>query len=178
MIHVHHWARAVGSIAVLAICATVAGCRQHGSQWGSDADEFDDSFAVLEFAAEYSEAFVSGDADAVAALLTEDFVALVPDKDPIVGRAAAREAIAADLQGMKVHSLNFATREVEVRNNWAWAWGISQASMTPDDYESAIKLQGQFLWILQRGPHGDWLIARDCSHGTESESNPSRRPAP
>jgi uncharacterized protein (TIGR02246 family) len=154
---------------VAALCVVAAGCQTHRSNWQSEIDALENTVAVLDFAATYSEAFVSGDADAVAALMTEDFVALTPGKEPIVGRDAAREAIAADLAEMQVHSLSFVTREVEVHNSWAWAWGTSFASITPEGRETAVRLRGQFLWILQHGQDGNWLIARDCSHGGESE---------
>ncbi|GEM_PF-6250079 len=159
----------IGRIVALVVCVGLVGCKSNGDDWRSELDALEDTMTLVEFTDAFADGFVSGDANAVAAMMTEDFVALTPGRDPIIGRDAARAAMAEDLAGMKVHSLQFVTREIEIHNNWAWAWGTSTASITPEGHETAVTLRGQFLWVLQRDLDGHWFIARDCSHGGESK---------
>ncbi len=158
---------------VIGCAAAAAGCEnQHQSVFREQIEAIEREVQLLEFANDYAESFRSGDADAVAALMTEDFVALAPDKEPIEGRDAARDAIAADLQAMTVHALAFVPRELASQGSWAWVWGTSFGSITPEGGAEPIELRGHFLWILRRDGER-WLIARDCSHGRTDGETPS-----
>lgn len=159
------------------IAVVVAGCAgQRQSTFREDLELLELDVQLLEFASEYADAFKGGDADAVVALMTEDFVALTPDKEPIEGRQAARQAIASDLEAMTIHSLAFVPREIESHGQWAWVWGRSFGTVTPKGHESPVQLHGQFLWILRRQADR-WLIARDCSHGQSGAEAPAEREA-
>jgi uncharacterized protein (TIGR02246 family) len=124
-----------------------------------------DEATVRSFAKSYARSFQSGEAGAVLALMTDDFVALTPGKPPVVGKEAVRREITADLEELDVRELRFEPAEIEIRGDWAWTWGRSEAVMTTRGTGDDIHVTGKYLWILRRHADGTWRIARDSAHG-------------
>ncbi len=114
------------------------------------------------FAADYGHAFQSGDVDAIKALITDDFVAMTPDKPPIEGREAVAAEIESDLQSMKVQRLRFTHDEVVVTGQWAYARGRSHAQL--EVAGDVMEIHGKYLWILKQC-EGVWRLARDSASG-------------
>jgi uncharacterized protein (TIGR02246 family) len=130
--------------------------------------------AIRDFARQYAEAFAAEDADAVVALMTDDFVAITPDKPPVIGKTRVHAAIVADLAEMAVERVHFAPSEIAVCGDWAWAWGIARGAVRTGDNGDRTEITGKFLWILKRQPNGTWKIARDCAHGDVGDGGDPR----
>lgn len=119
--------------------------------------------AIHDFATAYSNAFQSGDVQQVMSLVTEDFVALPPDKPALVGRQAVAQQIAMDLSTMDVQQLEFKHEEVQMHGDWAFAWGNSRGAVLVGG--ETIDVTGKYLWVLQKQTDGSWKLARDSSNG-------------
>ena len=91
-----------------------------------------DQEAIAKFAESYGQAFESGQPEKVLAMVTDDFVALTPDKPAIVGKDAVRKELEADLDAMDVLELTFTHQETVVTGDWAYAWGRSKAKIVVD----------------------------------------------
>ncbi len=126
-----------------------------------------DRAAIDEFAINYGRAFESGNIDDILEMVTDDFVALSPDKPPISGKQRVREEIEADFQTLQVQRLIFEHAEVKVTSETAYAWGTSTATVLVN--LERITVKGKYLWVLQRGSDGTWKLARDSSSGNGEE---------
>lgn len=120
---------------------------------------------IHELALAYGQAFESGDVEQIMPLVTDDFVALTPDKPPLVGREAVRKEIEADLNAMKVLKLQFNHEEVVIEGDLAYAWGMSIGEVIVGQEEESIEINGKYLWIVRRQDDGSWKLARDSANG-------------
>ena len=118
---------------------------------------------IHEFAVNYGRAFESGDVEQIMELITDDFVALTPDKPALVGRAAVRKEIVSDLAQMNVLRLQFIHQDVVVADQWAFAWGLSDGEVSIGQETASI--EGKYLWVLKLHEDGRWKLARDSAHG-------------
>lgn len=84
-----------------------------------------DQEAVGRLAETYARAFASNKVDQVLACMTEDFVAVTPDKPPVVGKTAVKAAITQDFTHMHVIALHFSPDEIFTTGEWGFARGSS-----------------------------------------------------
>jgi ketosteroid isomerase-like protein len=125
-----------------------------------------DREAIDQLAQNYAAAFASNKVDTVITCMTDDFVAITPDKPPVVGKAAVKAAITADFKHMNVLTLTFNPEEIFTTGDWGFARGSSSGTIRTLPDEKLITLKGKFLWILKR-EHGAWKVARDSAFGDE-----------
>ncbi len=136
------------------------------SQFGCAANRhLDDDLAIRRFTEQYARSFAEENAADVVALMTDDFVALTPDKPPLIGKKLVQAQVIADLAQLDVETLHFEPEKIVASDDWAWTWGRSEVVMTTPQSEEPIRVQGKYLWILQRQPDGTWKIACDSAHG-------------
>jgi ketosteroid isomerase-like protein len=102
---------------------------------------------------DYETAWAAGDADALAALFTEDGFALRPRRAPVMGRTALREAYAGAGGPLVLRAYAFAI-------GGSVAHVIGGFAPTASDREI-----GKFVLSLERGPSGRWLIVADIDNG-------------
>lgn len=102
---------------------------------------------------DYERAWEARDADALAALFTEDGFALRPGSPPARGRAAIRETYLNSGGPLVLRPYHFAA-EGDV------GWVIGGFARTAD--EPAV---GKFVLAIERDASGRWLIAADIDNG-------------
>ena len=139
------------TLAAFAVLLLVAACQTAPPVALTDADRT----AINDLAANYRAAALAGDWAAMGALWTEDAVYQVPEAPDIRGR----EAIVADFQGFPPAS----EMEVDVSasdgsGNWAWARGTWRYASVATEETPSTRMEGSFLWVLQRQPDGTWAI--------------------
>ena len=122
-----------------------------------------DQEAVRSLSLAYAQAFVSNNAENVLDIVTDDFVAITPDKPPVSGRQALRQAIENDFSHMEVLTLHFNLDEVFTAGEWGFARGSSTGAVKIKGTEQTVQLKGKFLWILRKNAKGIWKVARDSA---------------
>lgn len=105
----------------------------------------------------------AGDAEALAALWSDDIVAMPPGQPARRGRANAladlRKSLAAAAEYETVdYQLEFA--EVEVLGDYAYDWGTFRGTVRPRSGGEPIHSSGKLMRILQRAPDGSWRVHR------------------
>lgn len=112
--------------------------------------------AIEAAAADMAEAMNAGDAEAVAALYTEDGVMMPPGGEAVTGRAAVEAAISEHFEAMPGMRLTFETREVKAVHDYA----IEIGGYVAEDADGAHLDHGKYLTVWTRTDDG-WKVARD-----------------
>jgi len=120
----------------------------------SDAD----IAAISDLGSSYASANIAGDADAVAALYTEDAIEMPPNEPATQGRAGIRERYASYF-ALDAETIEFTVTPVEIdgmadlafdRGTWTWT-GI------PPGMTESTTDTGKYLGIVRRQADGSWL---------------------
>jgi ketosteroid isomerase-like protein len=123
--------------------------------------------AINSLSIAYAQAFESNQVERVLSVVTDDFVAITPDKPPVSGRRALKEAIENDFSHMKVLALHFKLDEVFSTGDWGFARGSSNGTIKMKATDQQVQLKGKFLWILRKNEKSIWKVARDSAFGDE-----------
>jgi uncharacterized protein (TIGR02246 family) len=161
--------RATALFALIAT-VTVAACSP-SQQHDAAADEA----ALTSFAANWEKAYNEKDADALAALYTEDGQLLPPGADMVNGRSAIKDYWANDIATGNV-SLAIMADATGVGGDWAWRSGSWRA--TGMDGSSAGT--GKYIEVWRRTTDG-WQLHRDIWNVDQAAPAPSAEgtaPAP
>jgi ketosteroid isomerase-like protein len=151
-----------GSVLFVVISAvTITACQPQGSH-----DARADEAAVAAAAANWEKAYNEKNADAVAAVYTEDAQLLPPGPPVVNGRAAIREFWANDIAAS---NMTFAvTADASgVAGDWAWRsgpWRGTAADGSPAG-------TGKFVEIWHRTKDG-WQLHRDIWNADEAAAAP------
>jgi uncharacterized protein (TIGR02246 family) len=101
---------------------------------------------------EYMNAVNRGDAEAVAALHTEESVSMTAGMPSITGRPAIRELMQASLSAMPPGlKFEFEAVEVRVADGWAVERGVTKAA---GDFPP-----GKYVMLYEQEADGGWRIA-------------------
>jgi uncharacterized protein (TIGR02246 family) len=123
---------------------------------------------VLDWMAAYN----AGDADGVAAMHAEDGVVMAPGAVTVVGRAAIRDFIAADIANSKAQGFVFTGDESSdgaIDGNTGWTVGTFAVT----DSSGATVGTGKYLTVYER-INGEWQIIRDMWNSDPS-ANPGQQ---
>jgi uncharacterized protein (TIGR02246 family) len=105
----------------------------------------------------------ASDPDAVAALLTDDAVLMVPDSPVQEGRMACL-AFLRDVMGWLAENferhVGYASAEVDVTGDVAFDRGTFSFTCTPRSGGETTETTGKYLWILRRSAPGSWKVSR------------------
>ena len=146
--------------------AALAACAPKGAQHDTAADET----AVTTAASNWEKAYNEKNADAVAALYTENAQLLPPGPPVVNGRAAIRDFWANDIAtGGSTFAIT--TDSSGIAGDWAWRsgpWTATAADGSPAG-------TGKFLEVWQRTSEG-WKLHRDIWNVDESAA--AAEPAP
>lgn len=152
------WIRTALSI-VLLLAGAALGCAPPGEEDAPEAatdtpaEPGDDEAAVRALAEAWDPTFMMEDADAMAALFTEDAVRL-PANEPII---AGREAIRADFvevfDGTSYETSN-PVEAIGVADDWAWVYGTFEDVETDEESGETSEDAGKWLSILRRTDEG------------------------
>ena len=100
---------------------------------------------------------------AVVALWAEDGVSLLPEMEPIRGRAEIARfmnEVTAKTSGYKVLAHDNQWHDLQVTGDWATEWAETRQQVQPPDGKPAITIYGKMLLVLRR-EKDEWKIARE-----------------
>lgn len=147
---------------VLGFALTLAACQSGTQQEATTpkaSDQADAAAAINEVRAAYSDALNAGNAAGVAALFTDDGMAMPPNKPAAMGKDAIQSNLQARLSQYKF-DVSITQAEAVAAGDWAYSRGTYTIKATPKGEGEAMENSGKYLNILQRQPDGSWKIAR------------------
>jgi uncharacterized protein (TIGR02246 family) len=143
------------TLAAVAVLFFVAACQTTPPEGLTDVDRA----AIAELAASYSAAGRAGDWAAMAELWTEDAVYQIPDAPALRGR----EAIVADFQAFPAPTeMDVSVSASDGSGKWAWARGTWFFAAAATEEMPEMRMEGGFLWVLEKQPDGKWQIDSEC----------------
>jgi ketosteroid isomerase-like protein len=119
----------------------------------------------------------AGDADAAAALLTDDAVLMVPDFPVQEGKAACacfmRDIMNWSRSQFERH-ITYTSAEVAVIGDIAFDRGTFSFTVAPRSGGDSTRVTGKYFWLLRRHASEPWRIARlIVSRDEESDAKAS-----
>ena len=120
----------------------------------------DDLAAITAFNERYLGAINNEDIATLSSLTTEGHVILIPNRAPIVGKAANDEANRSAFERFDFDE-TWTPVETVVDGDLGFQRGTYTTVATPKGGGEARALSGSFLRIYQRQPDGQWRMVRD-----------------
>ena len=117
----------------------------------------EDAAAVRNLGTSYAQAVLAGDADAVAALYTENATEMPPDMPAREGRAAIRAAYEAEAGVVEEFTLT--SVEIDGRAELAFDRGTWSWTGVVVDTAEAVTLTGKYVSIARKQGDGSWFWA-------------------
>ena len=150
----------VGRFAIVAVLA-LAGCAERNEFSGetTTTKESRDIGAIRKLAADWRIGWLTGDADLLLSLYTDDPVLMPQDQPVVVGKDAIRPLYEAVLKEYDFQSEG-TLKEVVVSGDVGYYWSAYTLTATPKAGGEAIKSTGKTVCIVRREPGGAWKIAR------------------
>ena len=148
--------------ALFLLIAGVAGCVEEVEEEIEIDKATHDEAAIKAFneiAEQWDAGVGAGDADAIAALLTDDYVRMNPDEPIIEGKEAFLESLRAFLEENDVRDSKNVIVEVRLAGDWACVRGAWTGVRTPKATGEAVSLSGKWVDIRELQPDGSWKIS-------------------
>ena len=143
------------TLAAFAVLLLVAACQTAPPVGLTDADRA----AINELAANYRAAALAGDGAAIGGLWTEDAVYQLPEAPAITGR----DAIVAAFESFGTPTeMEANVSASDGSGNWAWARGTWLFVAAATEEMPEMRMEGSYLWVLEKQPDGTWLIDTEC----------------
>ncbi len=143
-------------IAVLALAA----CAPQGTTTSQDTEV--DRQAIRELNNAYTAGVNSENADALAALYTDEAVLLWEGRLAVIGRSNIRAALAQFL-ALADFQASATVEEVEVVGDLGYYWGYARGTLTDSSgNESAVALN--YLLVCKRQPDGSWKVSHQMTY--------------
>ena len=149
----------------LALMLTFAGC-QTAPTPAPKADVAADTAAIKALGDQFTAAFNSGDAAAMAAAYADDAIMMDPNQAAIEGKQAiqaAYEARSKESAGKVAFTATFTPLETQVAGDWAYDRGNYTVTITPKSGKP-MEESAKYLFIVKRQPDGAWRVYRDISN--------------
>ena len=138
---------------VLSLCSVPLIALQTGSQPARGAHDP----AIVAVADQYVKATLAGDAQAVAALYTDDAVEMPPNEPAAKGRAAIQQLYERNFKAAKISDFTLTHVESRSSGDTGYDIGTYVQSITPTG-GTAMKDTGKYTVILKR-IGGSWKVA-------------------
>lgn len=119
----------------------------------------DDERAIFQLIEVINAATKSGDYETTLSLVTDDYILMVPGREPM-GKAAFA-IFCKGLQGTRIDCTTTIV-ELQVLGDWAYMRCRFEATVTRSSC-SPVWCTGNTLDILRKQPDGRWLIAREAN---------------
>jgi ketosteroid isomerase-like protein len=143
-------------IAASILTALLGGC----AATHSSPDTAADLAAIADFNRRYLQAINDDDIEALSALTTEEHMMLMPNRPPLIGKAANVDAMRRAFAQFDFDE-SWTPEETEVGGDWAWQRGTFRVTATPKSGGDGSTITGKFLRIYRRQPDGSWRMIRD-----------------
>ena len=143
------------SMATCAGMLLVAGCSNE-----SQPSFADDLAAITGFNERYLAAINNEDIAALSALTTDGHIMLVPNREPVVGKAA-NDAVNGGAFERYDFSETWQPVETVIDGDLAFQRGTFTTIATPRGDGNRLEVSGSFMRIYQRQPNGEWRMTRD-----------------
>ena len=141
----------------LTLVAALAGCQPAAPPKPSFEDDLE---AITAFNAQYLGAINAGDIAKLSSLTDEGHVILIPNRAPIVGKAANDAANGGAFERFDFDE-SWTPEETVIDGDLAYQRGTFMTSSTPKAGGDKRVGSGAFLRIYQRQPDGQWRMTRD-----------------
>jgi uncharacterized protein (TIGR02246 family) len=112
-----------------------------------------------EMAERWNAALNAGELDAVAELLTDDYVMMEPDRPAIEGKEAFLAYLRALLEENDIQDAKNVVGEVRLAGDWAVVQGTYTAVRTPKATGEPINITAKWVDIRELQPDGSWKYA-------------------
>jgi ketosteroid isomerase-like protein len=158
----------VSTLALAIGAATLVAC---GTAESPQPSFDDDLAAITEFNQRYLKAINDEDIVALSNLTTDGHIILIPNRPPIVGKAANDAANASAFERFDFDE-TWTPEETVVAGDWAYQRGTYTTAATPRDGSADRRvMSGSFLRIYQRQTNGEWRMIRDMFNSDGSQQN-------
>ena len=104
-----------------------------------------------------------GDAQALAAIVTEDAVLWAPGMEEVRGRPAILSAAEGMFAAMDISNFEIESREVDIHGNLAYELATYSETLTYKGAEPA-SAQGRYLIVWRKDADGNWRVHRNMFH--------------
>ena len=144
----------------LVVVLALAACAPQGTTTGQDTEV--DRQAIRELNDAYTAGVNSENADALAALYTDEAVLLWEGRPAVIGRSNIRAALTQFL-GLGDFQMSATVEEVEVVGDLGYFWGSGRGTLTDSSgNESAVDLR--YLLVCKRQPDGSWKTSHHMNN--------------
>ena len=154
------------SIAVL-LAGVLVGCQRAAPPKPSFAE---DLAAITAFNAKYLGSINAGDIKTLSSLTDDDHIILIPNRAPIVGKAANDAANGGAFERF-VFDESWTPEETVIDGDLAYQRGTFTTSSTPKAGGDKRVVSGAFLRIYRRQPDGQWRMTRDMFNTDGTQRN-------
>jgi ketosteroid isomerase-like protein len=120
----------------------------------------EDLAAITAFNARYLGSINDEDIATLSSLTTESHVILIPNREPIVGKAANDAANRSAFERFTFDE-TWTPVETVIDGDLAFQRGTFTTIATPRGDGERLEVSGSFLRIYQRQPNGEWRMTRD-----------------
>ena len=116
----------------------------------------------------WDEAAAAGDVDAMLALVTDDYIRMLPDKPAIEGKKAFRDSLqTSNVMQTSNDEYSFqdgknVIEEIRLAGDWAYVRGSYSATIVLKAGGDPIHVTSKWIDIRERQADGSWKISR-CS---------------
>jgi ketosteroid isomerase-like protein len=145
---------------MLVLVATLAVLLAAGCSTESQPSFADDLAAITGFNERYLAAINNEDIAALSALTTDGHVMLVPNSEPVVGKAA-NDAMNGGAFQRYEFSETWQPVETVIDGDLAFQRGTFTTIATPRGDGDRLEVDGSFMRIYQRQANGEWRMTRD-----------------
>ena len=143
------------TIGLAALVLLVTGC---GQPQRPSYEE--DLAAITEFNARYLGAINDEDIATLSSLTTEGHVILIPNREPIVGKAANDAANGGAFERFTFDE-TWTPVETVIDGDLGFQRGTFTTIAMPRGDGQRLEVSGSFMRIYQRQPNGEWRMTRD-----------------
>jgi uncharacterized protein (TIGR02246 family) len=115
--------------------------------------------AVEEAGRRHTDAWKRGDADAAAAMYTDDALLMFPSMETVRGRAAIHAFVGSVFSTTRIDRLDVTTEELDVHGDTAYERGTYSEAYTVQG-QGAKQERGRYILVWKRQLDGAWKIHR------------------
>ena len=163
----------IASLAAIAALGALSAC---GDATPKRPTAEQDVAAIMEFNKHYLGAINAGDIKTLSALTTDGHVMIMPNRPPIVGKAA-NDAMNGRAFEQFEFDESWSPTQTVVSGDLAFQQGTYVSTAKPRAGGESRTIRGNFLRIYQRQPNGEWRMTRDTFNSEPPADSVSAAPA-